>query len=53
MDVQKDSFLVHTGSGCLRVYEVQLEGKKRMSVEEFLRGYTVEKGTRLGLNRIV
>jgi methionyl-tRNA formyltransferase len=30
---------VVTGNGVLRILEVQLEGKKRMGTEEFLRGY--------------
>ncbi|MBR1742500.1 MAG: methionyl-tRNA formyltransferase, partial [Lachnospiraceae bacterium] len=39
--VGKESFSVRTGSGILRVLEVQLEGKKRMKSAEFLRGYTL------------
>ena len=34
-----------TGDGCLELLEVQLEGKKRMDAQAFLRGYTVEAGT--------
>jgi methionyl-tRNA formyltransferase len=30
---------IATGAGVLVVKQVQLEGKKAMSVEEFLRGY--------------
>ena len=43
--VEKDQILVQTGEGILTLLEVQLEGKKRMSVESFLNGYTVEEGT--------
>jgi methionyl-tRNA formyltransferase len=32
----------------LRLDEVQLEGKKRILVGEFLRGYKIETGERLG-----
>lgn len=39
--------LVQTGEGQLSLSEVQLEGKKRMPVDAFLRGYTVEAGTML------
>lgn len=39
----KKSWVVQTGNGCLSLLEVQLEGKKRMSVEEFLRGYSLDK----------
>lgn len=43
-EVTKDSFCIVTGKGCLRVKEVQLEGKKRMEVSAFLLGYPMEKG---------
>lgn len=36
---------VQTGSGQLLLQEVQLEGKKRMPADAFLRGYAVETGT--------
>ena len=32
--------LVATGRGALRLDEVQLEGKRRMSAAEFLRGFS-------------
>lgn len=35
---------IATGKGVLMVQEVQLEGKKRMTVGEFLRGFSLEKG---------
>lgn len=37
--------LVQTGDGQLSLQEVQLEGKKRMPVDAFLRGNAVEAGT--------
>jgi len=43
-EVAKDSFDIVTGKGCLRINEVQLEGKKRMKVSAFLLGYPIEKG---------
>lgn len=43
--VEKDHIYVQTGSGILALSEVQLEGKKRMPVDAFLNGYTVEEGT--------
>ena len=46
-EVDKDSFAVQTGDGVLRVYEVQIPGKKRMDTGAFLRGYTMEPGTSL------
>lgn len=45
--VEKDSFIVQTGKGCLQILEVQLEGKKRMDAGSFLRGVQMEKGDQL------
>lgn len=42
--VDKTSFTVMTGDKALEIMEMQLEGKKRMMTEAFLRGYNVEKG---------
>jgi len=42
--VEKERFLVRTGDGALAVKELQLEGKKRMDIESFLRGYPVPEG---------
>ncbi len=47
-EVGKDHFTVSTGDGVLRVYEVQIPGKKRMETGAFLRGYAMEPGTVLG-----
>ena len=46
--VGKDCLEVQTGEGVLSLLEVQLEGKKRMEVDAFLRGYAVEAGCMLG-----
>ena len=43
--VEKDSILVKTGKGALALKSLQLEGKKRMDTDAFLRGYQIEKGT--------
>lgn len=40
--------LVETGNGWLSLLEVQLEGKKRMSIEEFLRGHGIQRGAMFG-----
>ena len=45
--VEKDAFYVRTGDGVLKVTQVQLEGKKRMEVSAFLRGYQIQAGERL------
>jgi methionyl-tRNA formyltransferase len=48
--VQGDKLQVVCGGGTvLGLDEVQMEGKRRMSVAEFLRGYQVRSGERLGL----
>ncbi len=47
--VEKDALVVETGCGDLRITEVQLEGKKRMSVQDFLRGNRMETGDILGV----
>jgi methionyl-tRNA formyltransferase len=45
----KDSLLVQTGDGLLSILEIQPEGKKRMAVDAFLRGYRQTEGDILGL----
>ena len=47
VNVEKDFFDIATGKGLLRVKCVQLEGKKRMSVKDFLLGYEVKTGLTL------
>ena len=47
-EVTKDSFTVGCKEGSLAVTELQLEGKKRMNVHDFLLGYKLECGTVLG-----
>lgn len=42
--VEKAGIKVQTGDGMLQLLEIQLEGKKRMPVDAFLNGYTVEEG---------
>lgn len=46
--VEKDRFFVKTGQGVLAILEVQLEGKKRMRTDAFLRGYSIESGEKMG-----
>ena len=48
VEVSKDSFVVLTGDGYLKITEVQLEGKKRMDAAAFLLGNKLEVGTVLG-----
>ena len=44
IEVGRDSLQVATGEGILVLEAVQLEGKKKMSVHDFLLGNKVEKG---------
>lgn len=46
--VAKDSFDVACGKGILRIYELQLEGKKRMDTKSFLLGNQWKTGMILG-----
>ena len=46
--VEKDHISVATGQGFLEVYELQLEGKKRMQARDFLLGVRMKPGERLG-----
>lgn len=48
VDVTKDSILVAAGENALALKEIQLAGKKRMQVQAFLLGRSVEKGIVLG-----
>ena len=41
----KEELVVRTGKGCLSLLEVQLEGKKRMEIAAFLRGYPLAAHT--------
>jgi methionyl-tRNA formyltransferase len=47
-EVTKDTIKVATGAGLLCIYELQLEGKKRMSTHDFLLGVKVAVGEMLG-----
>lgn len=42
--VHKDSIDVSCGEGTLRIYEIQMEGKKRMSVKDFMLGHAFAEG---------
>ncbi len=47
-EVDKASFTVATSEGALKITSVQLEGKKRMAVKDFLLGYVIKEGMKLG-----
>jgi methionyl-tRNA formyltransferase len=48
MEAKGDNFLVSCGSGVLKIDELQIEGKRRMQVRDFLNGSTVQAGEVLG-----
>lgn len=48
IEIRKDAFVVRAGDGLLVIKELQLEGKKRMTAEAFLRGYQLKAGMKLG-----
>lgn len=54
IETAKDYFVVACGAHtALRINEVQMEGKKRMPAELFLRGYHLEEGITLKMSRDV
>jgi len=46
--IEKDCVTVAAGQGALKIYELQLEGKKRMSAHDFLLGVKMLQGEFLG-----
>ena len=48
LQVDGDSLLVGCSGSLLELLEVQMEGKKRMPASEFLRGFQVKTGERVG-----
>lgn len=48
MDIKAGALQMQTGNGWLELKEVQLEGKKRMSCSDFLKGFKLNIGDQLG-----
>lgn len=48
VDVKKESLFVQTGDGLLEILEVQPESKSKMKAADFISGFQVQKGARLG-----
>lgn len=44
-EVSRDRLIVKTGKGGLSIRQLQLQGKKRMDISAFLRGYEIPEGT--------
>ncbi len=51
LKADRDEMTVQTGSGVLRLVEVQPEGKKRMAVDAYLRGYHPQAGDVLSMEK--
>ncbi|WP_349948071.1 methionyl-tRNA formyltransferase [Lacrimispora sp. BS-2] len=45
VEVSRDSLVIKTGKGCLSIRKLQLQGKKCMEIDAFLRGYQIAEGT--------
>ena len=47
IEAEGDRLIIATAEGALRILELQLEGKKRMKVDDFLRGSKIQPGESL------
>lgn len=47
LTAEKDKIIVRVGGGAIRIREIQPAGKRRMTAEEFLRGYRMKAGEKL------
>ena len=48
INVEDGGICIAAGGGVLKVTEIQMPGRKRVSVKEFLKGNSIEIGTVLG-----
>lgn len=48
IDIDKESFTIACGKNALKIFELQIEGKKRMDTKSFLAGFKLEKGKIFG-----
>ncbi|WP_346698909.1 methionyl-tRNA formyltransferase [Catenibacillus scindens] len=44
VEITKECFIIKTGKGALAVTQLQMEGKKRMDAQAFMRGYSLKTG---------
>ena len=49
VSLNKENCLIGTGDQLISILELQLEGKKKMNISEFLMGANLSKGIKLGL----
>lgn len=45
---ENDGLIVKTGDGAVKIEKLQLSGKKRMTFKDFIHGYNMNKGEKLG-----
>lgn len=48
LEISPDSFSVQCGEGILQIFEVQPENSKKMSAKDFINGYRINVGDKLG-----
>ena len=48
IDIDKESFTIACGKNALKIFELQIEGKKRMDTKSFLAGFKLERGKLFG-----
>lgn len=48
VEATNDEIKIATGQGILLIKEVQLQGRKRLPLKEFIKGYPCLKGKKLG-----
>ncbi len=48
--IEKNSYTINCSNGKLRIFEQQLQGKKRMSAGDFMRGHKLSKNEKFGIS---
>jgi len=51
VEVSKHQIIIATGKGSLSIQELQIEGKRRMTAQEFVSGHKIKQGDNLGLKK--
>lgn len=49
LEIREGGMTVATGAGAIRILEAQVEGRKRLAIEDLLRGFPVKIGAVLGM----
>jgi methionyl-tRNA formyltransferase len=48
IEASEDRLIIGTGKDALRIMEIQMEGRKKMHINDFLRGTNMRSGELLG-----